>query len=324
MISTNRVMLAIAAAVLVVGGVATVNSRRAHRYQAEQRLESSAIPHAPVADNSFACTDDPGFTARLGASVTIKPAGRPVQTITEWHCVDLAGNRENSTVLATEPTATGYRMVSVLLKPDDDLHVDGLKLAGTDALTISGTYWGPLPAPGLPGWRLTGGLVERRAQLQNGGAGYVVAAMHPIAKPCIIPNLDVTLDPGPGDPDTSWLLEFRNHATSPCAMAGYPTVYPQNRGAMISRSWPTRAGQYGGVAGTLTLPTVLLQPGESASALLEPDRAEQPVSAGTCTADQLSIGFPVDDSRPAVLPVKLRWCNPEIHPIVPGTSGSLS
>jgi hypothetical protein len=323
-ISTNRVLLAIAAGVLVVAGVATVNSRRAQSYEQARRLESPVVPHAPMAGADFACSDEPGFIARLGASVTIKPAGRAVQTITEWHCADLAGNRENSTVLATEPTETGYRTVAVLLQPDDDLHVSGLSVQGAAAITISGTYWGPLPVAGLPGWRLTGGLVERRGQLQDGGTRYVVAAMQPIAKPCIIPNLDVTLDPGPGDADTSWVLEFRNHGVTACVMEGYPTVYPQNRGALISRSWPTRAGRYGGVAAQLNLPIVLLQPGESASSLLEPDRGEQAVSAGSCTANQLSIGFPVDDSRPAVLPVKLKWCNPEIHPIVPGTSGSLA
>lgn len=120
-------------------------------------------------------------------------------------------------------------------------------------------------------------------------------------------------------------LLFRNTGPAACTLTGYPGVAfvstaGRRRRLDIAR---TPQGYLGGLSPSDKVnPVVRLAPGQTASALLEGeavDRAGRP-----CTRYPEMLVTPPNQTVTVRFARAMSLCDPEIHPVVPGTSGSQS
>jgi hypothetical protein len=119
-------------------------------------------------------------------------------------------------------------------------------------------------------------------------------------------------------------IEFTNTTTATtCTLSGYPTAeFGTDNGISLWAS-QTLNGYIGGVF-TATPPTVTLAPGQSASAIVE--WSDMPPSGQTCPT--VSTGLQITPPGNSVTTVLNNVGGPcqgfQVHPVVPGTSGSYS
>ncbi|MFI5909730.1 DUF4232 domain-containing protein [Dactylosporangium sp. NPDC051541] len=146
----------------------------------------------------------------------------------------------------------------------------------------------------------------------------------PVSAPvrCALPNLTVTA----GSPDASAghravVLTFTNTATVPCTMRGYPGVaLLDGHATQVAQARRTPHGYEGGVQGEA--PAVTLAPGRSASAIVEALAAN---TDGTACVPWSGLLVTAPDERRST---RLGWdsdgcADPQVHPVVPGTTGRL-
>jgi Protein of unknown function (DUF4232) len=121
-------------------------------------------------------------------------------------------------------------------------------------------------------------------------------------------------------------LIFRNQGAGPCQLTGYPEVAALNSsGAQAVQAQPTLSGYLGGLAlGQTVPPTVVLDPGQSASALVE--STDTPTgNTMTCPEYPSLLVTPPNTAHGVVLSLGTTpiWdCSTiEVHPVVPGTTG---
>ena len=147
------------------------------------------------------------------------------------------------------------------------------------------------------------------------------------ASPCR--NGQITVSKGGGGVATGHsgeVILFSNSSNSSCSISGYPGVAGLDaQGAQVTQAKRTPSGFIGGLQpGVTTPPQVTLSPGQTASAIVE--GTDLPVSGATsCTSyPSLLITPPnLTDSVRVIAP--LPGCSPiEVHPIVPGSTGSTS
>jgi hypothetical protein len=123
---------------------------------------------------------------------------------------------------------------------------------------------------------------------------------------------------GAGHSSTALLL--RNNGSTPCSLHGYPKVAALDSGARtVAEARQTPEGYMGGLASGEP-PTVTLAPGQAASALFETLNANPDGTACKSYA-ALRVTPPGQPDS-----VTVTWgfggcANPEIHPVVPGSSG---
>jgi hypothetical protein len=119
-------------------------------------------------------------------------------------------------------------------------------------------------------------------------------------------------------------LLFRNSGTAPCTLTGYPgaalvAASGRQRVLQIAR---TPQGYMGGLSPQARAnPIVRLAPGQFASAILEGDDFN-PQTSGSCPRYSSLLVTPPNQTVTVRLPVSLSICDPQIHPVVAGTSGS--
>ena len=116
-------------------------------------------------------------------------------------------------------------------------------------------------------------------------------------------------------------LLLRNIGSTSCSMRGYPKVVTQDSGAnTVAEARQTPNGFMGGLSSGQP-PTVTLAPGQTASALFE-TMAFNPGDGSSCKPYALLRVTPPEQPDSAAVPWGLSGCAaPEIHPIVPGSSG---
>jgi hypothetical protein len=141
---------------------------------------------------------------------------------------------------------------------------------------------------------------------------------------CKLAQLDVTITEGSaGSTHRSKIILFRNTGSARCVLQGYPGVAAlDSTGKQIEQAKRTPAGYLGGVASGKT-PLVNLAPGGTASATVEA-LATGP-NGESCTGYAGLLVTPPDETHS----VRLDWgsdgCSSlQIHPVVPGTSGSIA
>jgi hypothetical protein len=120
-------------------------------------------------------------------------------------------------------------------------------------------------------------------------------------------------------------LLFRNTGTTPCRLTGYPGVAGLTNGSAQTRATATPSGFLGGLPpGTSSLPVIELAPGEVASALVE--GTDLPTgTATTCPSLTTLVVTPPNARQASRLPTGLPDCTGlAVHPVVPGTNGTLS
>lgn len=118
----------------------------------------------------------------------------------------------------------------------------------------------------------------------------------------------------------SLVLRFRNASGRPCTLFGYPALDAvDRRGHVIARAQRTAFGFAGG-AHSGTHP-VVLRPGASASATVE-WLDFNAATSGSCPFSQSIATAAPNVSHLVRLPRSVSTCELQVHPAVPGLSGS--
>ena len=121
----------------------------------------------------------------------------------------------------------------------------------------------------------------------------------------------------------SLVLVFNNvSTTTTCEIIGYPGVdLVTSTGATVAHLQRTLRGFSGGEAPGVTAPQpVILAPGQSASAVAEASDVPQG-GITDCGSFSLLITVPNQFASVGGGTAMLPKCNPQIHPVVPGTTG---
>lgn len=123
-------------------------------------------------------------------------------------------------------------------------------------------------------------------------------------------------DGGAGLGRAAWVLTVVNVSHTTCAVSGYLRVSElASRTSPLLQAKPTHRGYLGGVAASGPLPTVVLRPGASASAMLE--GLESRKDGGACPATWgISVRLPVGNEL-VRMRFKVGLCDAvQIHPLV--------
>lgn len=205
-----------------------------------------------------------------------------------------------------------------------------------------------LTGGGSPGSGSTSGASSAgtRGRSAAGGATALGAAGIPVpttsTRSCRAS--DISLDAGPSTTDeghTGMPLIVTNRSTTPCAVAGYPTVDGYNSsGHLTATALALPSGFVGGIGPNGTPQPIIIGPGQTASAMVEAE-SQQPASPAnpsgppggstprttrprpSCTTlTALKVILPRDTASTTVS-LNLVDCSAFlIHPFVAGTSGS--
>jgi Protein of unknown function (DUF4232) len=142
---------------------------------------------------------------------------------------------------------------------------------------------------------------------------------------CTFAELEISLGQmGAGLGHEGGTVLFENTGTSACALAGYPGVAALNStGQQVAQAQRTPSGYLGGMeTGSTTPPLVELQPGGTASAMVE--GTDVPVgNATSCPTYAAVLVTPPTSTQSTRLTLSLPGCSPlQVHPVVSGTTGS--
>ena len=117
------------------------------------------------------------------------------------------------------------------------------------------------------------------------------------------------------------MLLFRNTGSAACTLTGYPganLVTSTGHQVPVPR---TPQGFMGGISPQAKVdPTVHLAPGQQASAVLEGEDFN-PKGGGPCPQYSILLVTPPNTHRSTKFTRAVSLCDPQIHPVVPGTSG---
>jgi hypothetical protein len=145
----------------------------------------------------------------------------------------------------------------------------------------------------------------------------------PAETDCALSQLDVSdTNGGAGSTHRATVLVFRNTSTTTCHLAGYPGVAALNGSdQQVAQAARSLSGYLGGAPAVLS---VQLAPGQSASATVEA-LAIDVATGNSCTRYAGILVTPPNETHS----VKLAWPNDgcsslQVHPVVPGTTGSKS
>jgi hypothetical protein len=143
--------------------------------------------------------------------------------------------------------------------------------------------------------------------------------------PCAPPYLKLTAGRATsGSGHAGYVLIFTNTGQIACAMTGYPAVAILDaRDRQIIKAARTPNGYLGGLRHPKpALPATGLGPGGVASALLE-GMVFDPTSTKGCPIEHALLGTAPSTTSPIKLVATTVICSQvQIHPVVPGTSGS--
>lgn len=173
---------------------------------------------------------------------------------------------------------------------------------------------GPAATSSVPASGAGGGAIGIGAGSSTAGTPECTAA---------VLSLDAATGPS-GDGHQSELLRLTNTGGHTCFVRGYPGVAQLHGSQTLQNAARTRSGYLGGLPSGQSIPTVVLQPGHSASALVEaldaaPDGSSACAGAG---ATGLLVTAP-DQTSSTKLPSLLTACAGfQVHPISGASSGS--
>jgi hypothetical protein len=199
-------------------------------------------------------------------------------------------------------------------------------LVGTTACTGTGTPVGA-PAPtgavssGSPTATASAGPASASpaSPVPTGGSTSAAGSAE-----CKLESLSVTAGkPGAAGGHSRVVLAFINTGTAPCTMQGYPGVAILDAGsAQVAQARRTPQGYSGGLPAGQSPPLVPLQPGQSASAIIEALDFNEDGTA--CKPWSGLLVTAPDDTRSTQLVWAAGGCaDPQVHPVVPGLEGSL-
>jgi Protein of unknown function (DUF4232) len=128
---------------------------------------------------------------------------------------------------------------------------------------------------------------------------------------------------GAGLSHVAVVLLFHNTSSDDCTLGGYPGADLVTAAGHDVPAKRTRSGYLGGVAGNGTIPAVRIAPGATASAMLEGLDVNPGNGGAACPQDpRLLVTPPNQTVTVRLVGVQLAMCEPEVHPVVSGTTGS--
>jgi hypothetical protein len=241
-------------------------------------------------------------------------SGRTLSVVTT-RCKEPDGSQQASEVdLYDEVSST---RLATLVPQSQNLHVDFVYVKG-DLIVVRAASW----QHGARG-AAQGAVSEYPFEVSQDGTGFIARPVTPYARSCTAAQLRTELLAAPPvarrKPGTTFLLRLTNRSAQPCAVEGYPGVIVQRGGAGAAAAQQTLSGVAGGSQDGLAH-VMVLNPGDPATALLEAESSgAAPRSCGVptgVTIELSSVGT-VAALRAAQLP-----CVLQVHPLVPGISGS--
>jgi hypothetical protein len=273
--------------------------------------QSQQLPvPAPAPPTDLPCTSLPGGHPVVGAhtSFPLTSTGE-LRYVYEFLCVGTNGARSASELQVFQPAPGGRSSyLSTMVPVGKDGHLqylsavpNGVRVQGTDQSAgdrpgdvISVTY---TTADGGKSFSSTGKLVAKACQKADLSARVVTA--------------------DGGATGHHQVLQLTNLTVNPCGLEGYPTLVPVVNGALSGPMLnPTLSGPAGGVTADVP-PIVVLIPGGTAGAIIEPG-----LSHATCPpANQVSVQLPNGVSLGSI-PADLSTCGLDVHPLVNNPYGT--
>jgi hypothetical protein len=150
---------------------------------------------------------------------------------------------------------------------------------------------------------------------------------HAASTACVSGQISVTAGAGgAGLGHVGVVLRFRSTASVTCTLSGYPGATFVTAGGRDVPARRTRNGYLGGLATASALvPVVRVAPGQTVSALLEGLDSDAAHGGGPCPRYSHLLVTPPNETVTARMTSPLTTiCQPEVHPVVPGTSGRAS
>jgi hypothetical protein len=122
------------------------------------------------------------------------------------------------------------------------------------------------------------------------------------------------------------VLRFRSTASSTCTLSGYPGATLVTAAGHDLPARRTRNGYLGGLAGASnSVPVLRVAPGETVSAFLEGLDSDMAHGGGPCPHYAHLLVTPPNQTVTARMISPLTAvCQPEVHPVVAGTTGRAS
>jgi hypothetical protein len=308
--------------VLVVIAVAVINSRRAQhdRAIAVPAPTVTVVPTPrPVAQD---CDLWPGRGATEEAHVPFGTASHPDLVVVSVRCVDISGERQPSLVKVLD-VADDHRIVATLIRLAQNLQVYEVA-ADSRGVVVTALEAGP-PLPGEQKSAAdTDGLFRWRFATVD-GIRYTESDPVRAAFACRPADLTLTARPGVAAPGARLpsvaVIGLRNASAKPCAIEGYPQVTGFTAGHQAVVPNLQLSGTGGGLRSGSAPDIVLLNPGETTSAAV--DSADETPAGGTAlcnTLASLDVSLP-SGSPVGTVPVSLRVCEFQVHPLVRGPTG---
>lgn len=113
-------------------------------------------------------------------------------------------------------------------------------------------------------------------------------------------------------------MVFTNRSGTSCALYGYPGAADLDiSGRQFTQAKRTLTGYLGGCGCTHPQP-IQLTPGATASSLVEGDNG----GGDECLRGQTILVTPPNTTQATRIPFQAYSCHFQVHPVVPGTSGS--
>ncbi|HTX62272.1 MAG TPA: DUF4232 domain-containing protein [Acidimicrobiales bacterium] len=142
---------------------------------------------------------------------------------------------------------------------------------------------------------------------------------------CTFAQLSISLgQSGAGLGHEGGTVLFKNVGTAECTLSGYPGVAAlDSRGTQVEQARRDPGGYLGGLqTGSTTPPVVVLEVGAVASAMVE--GTDVPVGTATsCPTYPALLVTPPTSTQSRRVTLSLPGCSPlQVHPVVPGTTGS--
>jgi hypothetical protein len=272
------------------------------------------------------CDAWPGQGTTREANVPFSAPRYPDLRVTSSRCANASGDHYPSLVHVID-VDDDRRIIATLIRPQEHLHVVSISAVG-QAVTVTALRAGPVLPSDQQGLAELGGVFSWRFSTTD-GEHYTRGAPRRTALPCGPADLRldaVTKPPRPGygahPPASSAILRLTNRSAQPCAVEGYPEVVGATVADGEVASHQQLFGPDGGVLDSTAPPVILLAPRQVASATV--DSANETPAGGTAlcnTLDKLRVALPSGEALGSIR-ASLRVCDLEVHPLVPGTTGT--
>jgi hypothetical protein len=260
------------------------------------------------------CDADGSSLAVTGAPLRFSTASGRLLTVVTTRCKSADGSQQASEVDLLDGVSAAR--LGILVPLSRQLHIDFVYVTG-DRIVVRAASWqlGPRGSN-------QGAVSEYPFEVSPDGSAFIARPATSYARSCTASQLRTELVAAPPvpprTPGSTFLLRLTNRSPQPCAVEGYPDVIVERDGE-AGAARQTLSGAAGGSQDGLAH-VIVLNPGDPATALLEAESTSAaPRSCGPATGVTIelpSVGA-IATVRGGQLP-----CVLQVHPLVPGISGS--